>query len=66
MTVDQPLDVSDIVQSQIEQLVRKIEQLQERLLALYAKLSLMEDQAGLIRRDTRAASVYCRMHTEPS
>jgi hypothetical protein len=34
MTVDQPLDVSNIIQTQIEQLIREIEELQERLLAL--------------------------------
>jgi hypothetical protein len=66
MTVDQPPDVLDDVQSQIEPLMQQIELLQERLLSLYAKLSLMEDQAGLIRRDMRTASVYRRLHTEPS
>jgi hypothetical protein len=38
----------------------EIKQLQERLMDVYAKLSLMENQAGAIRRDIRRASVYRR------
>jgi hypothetical protein len=34
MTVDDPPDASDIIQSQIEPLIQEIEQLQERLLSL--------------------------------
>jgi hypothetical protein len=70
MTVDRPPDVSDIIKAQIDQLVWEIDQLlleieqaRERLLSLDAKLSLMEDQAGLIRRDVRVASVYERLHS---
>jgi hypothetical protein len=62
--------VSDIVKDQFDQLVweidpllLEIEQAQERLLSLDAKLSLMEDQAGLIRRDVRMASLYQRLHS---
>jgi len=70
MTVARPPDVSDIIKAQIDQLVwdidqllLEIEQARERLLSLDAKLSLMEDQAGLIRRDVRVASVYERLHS---
>jgi hypothetical protein len=70
MTVARPPDVSDIIKAQIDQLVWDIDQLlleveqaRERLLSLDARLSLMEDHAGLIRRDVRLASVYERLHS---
>jgi chorismate mutase len=71
MTVDPSPDASDITKAQIDQLVWQIDQLlleieqaQERLLSLAAKLSLMKDQAGLIRRDVRVARVYQRLHSK--
>jgi hypothetical protein len=67
------LDPTDIIKAQFDQLVWEIDQLllvieqaQERMLSLEAKLSLMEDQAGSIRWDVRTASVYRRLHSEGS
>jgi hypothetical protein len=64
------LDPTDLITAQfeqlgneIDQLLLEIEQAEERLLSLEAKLSLMEDQAGAIRWDVRTASVYRRLHS---
>jgi prefoldin subunit 5 len=54
------IDPADLIQAQVDQLTSEIEQLQERLMDLYAKLSLMENQARAIRRNIRRASVYRR------
>jgi len=52
-------DPAAIIQSQVDQLTVEIEQLQERLMDLYAKLSIMADKAETIWWDLRKASV-CR------
>jgi hypothetical protein len=52
------LDPADLIQAQVDQLMSEIEQLQERLMDLHVKLSLMENQARTIRRNIRRASVY--------
>jgi hypothetical protein len=64
------LDPADLIRAQVDQLVWEVDQLlleieqaQERMLSLEAKLSLMEDQAGSIRRDVRVASVYQRLRS---